>query len=157
LICKLLPTLILLSGVGTCFHHVVIKIWQLFLRPAVCLTSTLLETRVGANDCKCNRDQRLNVPFEARRVSLIEVNHELVKFFLHFSFLHQTITRAGHNESMRDRCMHTAYALHIIIIIIISLLMSPQGTGVPYGLTTRRTGHNPPHGPSAGWRCISVE
>jgi hypothetical protein len=29
------PTLILLSGVGiTCFHHVVINIRQLFLRPA---------------------------------------------------------------------------------------------------------------------------
>jgi hypothetical protein len=26
------------------FHHVVIKIWQLFLRPAACLTSTLLKT-----------------------------------------------------------------------------------------------------------------
>jgi hypothetical protein len=23
--------------------------------------------RVGANDCKCSRDQRLNVPFEAQR------------------------------------------------------------------------------------------
>jgi hypothetical protein len=39
------PTLIPLSGVGTtCFYHVVIKIRQLFLRPAACLTSTLLET-----------------------------------------------------------------------------------------------------------------
>jgi hypothetical protein len=28
------------------FHHVVIKIRQLFLRPAACLTSTLLETGV---------------------------------------------------------------------------------------------------------------
>jgi hypothetical protein len=35
------------------FHHVVIKIRQLFLRPAACLTSILLETGVGANDCKC--------------------------------------------------------------------------------------------------------
>jgi hypothetical protein len=44
-----------------------------------------------------------------------------------------------------------------IIIIIISLLMSPcWGTGLPYGLPTRRTGHNPPRGPSADWRfCIS--
>jgi hypothetical protein len=47
----LLPTLIPLSGVGTtCFHHVVIKIRHLFLRLATCLTSTLLETGVDAND-----------------------------------------------------------------------------------------------------------
>jgi hypothetical protein len=32
----------------TCFHHVVIKIRHLFLRPAACLTSTLLETGVDA-------------------------------------------------------------------------------------------------------------
>jgi hypothetical protein len=64
----LLPTLIPLSGVGTTcfFHHVVIKIRQLFLRTAACLMSTLLETGVGSNDYKCNRDQRLNVPSEAR-------------------------------------------------------------------------------------------
>jgi hypothetical protein len=43
----LFPTLIPLNGVGTYFH-VVIKIRQLFLRPAACLTSTLLETGVGA-------------------------------------------------------------------------------------------------------------
>jgi predicted ABC-type exoprotein transport system permease subunit len=30
----LLPIIIPLSGVGTCFHHVVIKIRHLFLRPA---------------------------------------------------------------------------------------------------------------------------
>jgi hypothetical protein len=61
------PTLIPLSGVGTtCFHYVVIKIRHLFLRPAACLTSTLLETGVGANDCKCGRDQQLNVPSEVR-------------------------------------------------------------------------------------------
>jgi hypothetical protein len=66
----LLPTLIPLSGVGsTCFHHVVIKIRHLFLRPAACLTSTLLETVVDANNCKCSRDQQLNVPSEARRSS----------------------------------------------------------------------------------------
>jgi hypothetical protein len=54
-----------LSGVGTtCFHHVT-KIRQLFLRPAACLMSTL-ETGVGANNCKCSRDQQLNVPFESR-------------------------------------------------------------------------------------------
>jgi hypothetical protein len=51
------PTVIPLSGVQHVFHHVVIKIRQLFLRPATCLTSTLLETGVGANDCKCNRDR----------------------------------------------------------------------------------------------------
>jgi hypothetical protein len=53
----LLPTLIPLSGVGTtCFYHVVIKIRQLFVRPAACLTSTLLETGVGANDCKSTEE-----------------------------------------------------------------------------------------------------
>jgi hypothetical protein len=51
----LLPTLIPLSRVGsTCFHHVVIKIRQLFLHPAAFLTSTLLKTEAGANDCKFN-------------------------------------------------------------------------------------------------------
>jgi hypothetical protein len=56
----LFPTLNPLSGVGTtCFHHVVIKIRHLFLQPATCLTSTLLETGVGANDCKCSRDQQI--------------------------------------------------------------------------------------------------
>jgi hypothetical protein len=45
----------------------VIKIWQLFLRLTTCLTSTLLETGVGANDCKiCCQDQRLNKTFKAR-------------------------------------------------------------------------------------------
>jgi hypothetical protein len=63
------PTLIPLSGVGTTCFYVVIKIRQLFLRPAACLALTLLETGVGANDCKCNRDQRLNVPPETRRTS----------------------------------------------------------------------------------------
>jgi hypothetical protein len=30
--------------------------------------------------------------------------------------------------------------------------MSPLlGTGLPYGFPTRRTGHNPPRGPSADW------
>jgi hypothetical protein len=67
---SLFATLTLLSEVSTtCFYHVVIKIWQLFLRPAACLTLTLLETGVGANDRKCNRDQRLNVASETRRSS----------------------------------------------------------------------------------------
>jgi hypothetical protein len=35
---------------------------------------------------------------------------------------------------------------------ITSLLMSPcWGTGLPYGLHLRKTGHNPPRGPSAWW------
>jgi hypothetical protein len=66
----LLPILIPQSGVGTtCFYHVVIKIRHLFLRPAACLTSTLLETGVDANDCKYSREQQLNVPSEAQRSS----------------------------------------------------------------------------------------
>jgi hypothetical protein len=65
----LLPTIIPLSGVGTtCLNHVVIKIRHLFLRPAACLTSTLLETGVEAN-CIWSRDQQLNVPSQARRSS----------------------------------------------------------------------------------------
>jgi hypothetical protein len=39
---------------------------HLFLQPAACLTSTLLETGVDANDCKYSRDQQRNVPSEAR-------------------------------------------------------------------------------------------
>jgi hypothetical protein len=66
----LFPILIPLSGVGTtCFHHIVTKIRYLFLRPAACLSSTLLETGMDANDCKCSRDQQLNVLSEARRSS----------------------------------------------------------------------------------------
>jgi hypothetical protein len=67
----LFPTHIPLNGFGTtCRHHVVIKIRQLFLRQAYlfCLTSTLLETRMGANDCK-SRHQQFNVLFEAWRSS----------------------------------------------------------------------------------------
>jgi hypothetical protein len=47
------------GGVQHVFYHVVIKIRQLFLRPAACLTSTLLEIGVGANHCKCNRENGL--------------------------------------------------------------------------------------------------
>jgi hypothetical protein len=50
-------------------HRVVIKIRQLFLRPATSMTSTLLKSGVGANDCKCSWDQQLNVLSEARRSS----------------------------------------------------------------------------------------
>jgi hypothetical protein len=49
------PTLISLSGVGA------------IIFTAACLMSTLLETGVGANDCECSRDQRLDVPSEARQ------------------------------------------------------------------------------------------
>jgi hypothetical protein len=60
-----------LSGIGTiCFSSCCEKIWQLFLRPAACLTSALLETGVGANDCKCSRDQRLNVPSQAQSINI---------------------------------------------------------------------------------------
>jgi hypothetical protein len=60
------PNFIPQSGVGTtCFRHVVIKIRQLFLRSA-CLRS-VLETGVGVNDCKCSRNQQLDMPSEARR------------------------------------------------------------------------------------------
>jgi hypothetical protein len=60
------PTIIPLSGVGTtCFD----KDSAIILRSVACLTSSLLETGMGANDCTCNRDQRLNVPSEARRSS----------------------------------------------------------------------------------------
>jgi hypothetical protein len=79
LIYLLFPTLIPLSGVGTaCFHHVVIKIRQLFLRPAATSTylptylpcqPTYLETGVSTNDCKCSRKQRLNMPSETQRSS----------------------------------------------------------------------------------------
>jgi hypothetical protein len=65
---NLLPTLIPLSRVSTiCFHHVVIKIRHFIFTTGCLPTSTLLETGVGANDCKCSRDQQLNVPSEARR------------------------------------------------------------------------------------------
>jgi hypothetical protein len=52
----------------------VIKIRQLFLRPSACLT-TLLETGVGANDCKCSRDQQLNLPSEARSLHIYTYTH----------------------------------------------------------------------------------
>jgi hypothetical protein len=45
----------------------VIQIRQLFKRPAACLTSNLLETGVGANDCKCSRNQQLKLRSEALR------------------------------------------------------------------------------------------
>jgi hypothetical protein len=62
------PTLIPLSGVGTtCFSSCCDK------DSAIIFTTGRLpdvnQTGVGANDCKCSRDQRLNVPSEARRSS----------------------------------------------------------------------------------------
>jgi hypothetical protein len=57
-------------------QHVVIKIRHLFLRSAACMTSTFLETGVDTNDCKCSRDQQLNVPSEARRkLEIINFGH----------------------------------------------------------------------------------
>jgi hypothetical protein len=49
-------------------------------------------------------------------------------------------------------------AVHVImIIIIISLLMSPLlGHRPPYGLHIKRTGHNPPREPSAGWWVLTT-
>jgi hypothetical protein len=45
----------------------------------------------------------------------------------------------------------------IIIIIIISLLMSPLlGSGLPYGLHIRRSGHNSPRGPITGWWVLTT-
>jgi hypothetical protein len=42
-------------------------------------------------------------------------------------------------------------------IIIISILMSPLlGTSLPYGLHLRKTGHNLPRGPSAGWWVLTT-
>jgi hypothetical protein len=44
-----------------------------------------------------------------------------------------------------------------IHIIVISLLMSHRwGTGLPNGLPTRRTGHNPPRGPSSDWWVLTT-
>jgi hypothetical protein len=45
----LFPTLITLSGVGTCFH-VVVKIRHIFLRPTASWTSTRLETELNTSD-----------------------------------------------------------------------------------------------------------
>jgi hypothetical protein len=50
------------GSVQQVFYHVLIKIRQLCLLPAACVKSTFIETGVGDNDCKCSRDQRLNVP-----------------------------------------------------------------------------------------------
>jgi hypothetical protein len=47
--------------------------------------------------------------------------------------------------------------IFLYIIIIIRLLMSTLlGTNHPYGLHKRRTGHNPPRGPSADWWVLTT-
>jgi hypothetical protein len=65
------------------FSYVVIRIRQLFYNY---LTSTLLETGVGANDCKCNQDQRLNMPSEALRSSRYQIlsTHPVTVHFVLF-------------------------------------------------------------------------
>jgi hypothetical protein len=35
-------------------------------------------------------------------------------------------------------------------------LMPITGTGLPCGLHIKRTGHNPPHGPSADWWVLAT-
>jgi beta-glucosidase/6-phospho-beta-glucosidase/beta-galactosidase len=62
---SLSPTLIPLGGVGTtCFSSCCDKDSAIIFT-----TGRLPDTGVGANDCKCNRDQRLHLPSEARRSS----------------------------------------------------------------------------------------
>jgi hypothetical protein len=41
---------------------------------------------------------------------------------------------------------------------LVALFLGPNcwGTGLPYGLHIRRTGHNPPIGPSAGWWVVKT-
>jgi hypothetical protein len=46
---------------------------------------------------------------------------------------------------------HSVAFKQFIIIILSSLLMSPLLGHRPSGLHIRRTDHNPPRGPSAGW------
>jgi hypothetical protein len=44
-----------------------------------------------------------------------------------------------------------------VLFNIISLLMPPLlGTGLPYGLHIRRTGHSPPRGASADWWVLKT-
>jgi hypothetical protein len=119
----LLPTLIPLSGVGTiCFYHVLIKIRHLLLRPAACLTSTLLETAVDANDCKCSRDQQLNVPSEARRTMIgLPYNKFFImkKRFDNYFFTHQSALgpRGGLWPVRLILCIRKVYAPAVGILI----------------------------------------
>jgi hypothetical protein len=72
-----LPLSHYVGSVQHVFHHVVVKIRHLFLRPAACLTSALLETGVDANDYKCCRDQQLNVLSEARSTVLLSLDSKI--------------------------------------------------------------------------------
>jgi hypothetical protein len=66
-----LPSLLPLSeSVQHVFYHVVIKIRQLYLRPAASLTPNLRKTGVGANDCNCNRDKNEKVPINIHKKKL---------------------------------------------------------------------------------------
>jgi hypothetical protein len=53
-------TLIPLSGVGTACFSSMIKIWQLFLWPTACLTSTLLGNGLDTNDSTVDYTARTN-------------------------------------------------------------------------------------------------
>jgi hypothetical protein len=85
---------------------------------------------------------------------------------LHFyTYIPLTLARMGSRTSqifLRDtHIFQNDLAMRnnadVIIIIIISHLMSHcWGTGLPYGLITIRTGHNPPHGPSADWLVLTT-
>jgi hypothetical protein len=61
------------------------KIQQLFERPFACLTSTLLETGVSANNCKCSQDQQFNMPSEERKY--LKKNNMLYRFFFIAAYL----------------------------------------------------------------------
>jgi hypothetical protein len=89
------------------FHHVVIKIRQLFLRPAACLTSTLLETGVCANDCKL-RDQQLALT--ARPSSSSTIN----TYYSKFSFCMTTILTLYANFKK----LNIEYEINFIVTIL---------------------------------------
>jgi hypothetical protein len=64
------PTIAPLNVVGTtCFASCCDKDSAIILTTGRLPDVNLLETGVGANDCKCSRDQQLNVASEARRSS----------------------------------------------------------------------------------------
>jgi hypothetical protein len=114
-----LPTL---SGVGTtCFHHVVIKIRQLFLRPAACLTSTLLETGVGAYDCKCSRDLRLNMPSCTEELEIISFRHSsydwLLRKLLSFSDRTQSSDRGAIELLSLAKAMYNTKYIDLKLIL----------------------------------------
>jgi hypothetical protein len=79
----LFPTLIPLSGtvVGTtCFSSCCDKDSAIIFTPAACLTSTLLETGMGARDCKCSRDQQLNVS----GIYVLTHKHRNVRYYYYY-------------------------------------------------------------------------